>query len=92
MTEVAEIDQGISSAWATPLAEAGKIEDGWPAPPSNRANWNVTQTSWPLMLVRWLVVGLGVLVLLVLVPLFDLVRASIDRVGQVFTARLSIRF
>lgn len=79
MTEIAEINPGV------------KMDESWPAPPSNRANWNVTHTSRPLMLVRWLAVGLAVPALLVVVPLVDLVRASIERVAQLLTARLSIR-
>jgi hypothetical protein len=43
------------------------------------------------MLARWLVVGLAVPVMLVLVPLFDLVRASVKRLGHLLTACLSIR-
>jgi hypothetical protein len=91
VTEAAKIDQSVSSAPPTPLAEASKIEERWPAAPSDRANWNVTHTSRPLMLARWLVVGLAVPVMLVLVPLFDLVRASVKRLGHLLTACLSIR-
>lgn len=61
---------------ATAAREGRKIRNRRHAPPSGRADTDVTRTHLPLAALKWVAVVLGVLAMLVVAPLVDLVTSG----------------
>jgi hypothetical protein len=72
-------------------AEGRKMTNRWHAPPSGRANTNVTRMHLPLAALKWVAVVLGVLSMLVVAPLVDLAGSGLSRLRLLFSGGQSRR-
>lgn len=67
--------------------EGRKIRDRRHGTPSNRVDAEVTRDHLPLLALKWVAVGLGVLMMLVVAPLLDLVVSMWSGLRRLFWAR-----